>query len=137
MAARESIEFARDRKDKPFEIAHFLKAAISQYDEMEQARIGTYNINLARYIIRRRLIYWTKHGWSPATVVPGEDELFAKFERPAWAREDPNLLLKARTEVTSGEPIPENELIPRRIQPMFLGAPNLLDTGLNDEDREE
>ena len=51
---------------------------------MEIARVKTYNIKLAVYIVRRRLRHWTQAGF-PAVIL-GDDTLFGRFEKLVLAR---------------------------------------------------
>ncbi|KAM7203390.1 hypothetical protein V8F20_003984 [Naviculisporaceae sp. PSN 640] len=127
MAAKACIEFDKTPWGRPYEVGHFLIEAVTRFDELELARVKSYNVNLARYIIRNRLKHWANHGWTPDTVVPDEDALFAKFTPPKYARDDPFIRKKCQIEVSRGqEKISEDELPDHEIDEKLLWVPDLL-----------
>lgn len=129
MAARHLIDFARNHRGEPYEVAHFLIAAVANYDEHELNRVKTFNVQLARHIIRRRLVHWTTHGWGGGSKIPGDAELFAQFARLVLARDDPKLRTKCQEEVGRGkDPIPEDKLVPQDVDQKFLRAPGMFNS---------
>ena len=101
-----------------YKLGDFLVRAISQYDNLELARVKTFNIKLAVYIIRRRLQHWTRDGW-PTSGVSGEEELFYKFLPLELARENDRFMCRA------GQDVDKNRMVGRVMDERYLGIPGM------------